>query len=117
MHRLDLAQKEFDKAKAWAEDDLLLQLIEASVGLVSGVDSYSNPYSFYNEHAHNPSLTSGHVVTAKGLTQLLRGDIREAEADFTEALKLDPTEVDALAGKVITEWLSGNSNKSEASFT
>jgi coatomer subunit epsilon len=116
MNRLDLAQKEFEKAKSWAEDDMLLQLIEATVGLASGTDNYSNPHSFYNEQAGNPSLTSSHLLTAKGLTHVLRGELAEAQADFTEALKLNPNEANALAGKATTEWLSGDVAKSEASF-
>lgn len=116
MNRLDLAQKEYERAKSWAEDDMLLQLIEATVGLASGANNYSNPHSFYNEQAGNPSLTSSHLVTAKGLTHLLRGELPEAQAAFAEALKLNPTESNALAGKATTEWLSGDAAKSEASL-
>lgn len=116
MNRLDLARKEFEKAKSWAEDDLLLQLIEAIVGLASGVNNYSNPQSFYNEQAANPSLTSAHLVVAKGLTHLLRGELPEAHADFSEALKLNPQEEAGLAGKSIVEWLNGDAIKSEATF-
>jgi hypothetical protein len=32
INRVDLAKKEFDRARKWAEDDLLLQQIEASIG-------------------------------------------------------------------------------------
>lgn len=116
MNRLDLAQKEFEKAKSWAEDDMLLQLIEATVGLASGTGNYSNPHSFYNEQAQNPSLTSSHLVTARGLTHLLRGELPEAQADFLEALKLNPNEANALAGKSTSEWLTGDVGKSDASF-
>jgi coatomer protein complex subunit epsilon len=116
MNRLDLARKEFEKAKAWAEDDLMLQLIEAIVGLASGVDNYSNPQGFYNEQAANPTLTSSHLVVAKGLAHLLKGELPEAQADFVEALRLNPTEESALAGKSIAEWLNGDSTKSEATF-
>ena len=31
IHRPDLAKKELERAKRWAEDDLLLQHIEASI--------------------------------------------------------------------------------------
>lgn len=116
MNRLDLARKEFEKAKSWAEDDLLLQLIEAIVGLASGVNSYSNPQGFYNEQAANPTLTSSHLVVAKGLTHLLRGELPEAQSDFAEALRLNPAEEGALAGKSIVEWLNGDATKSEATF-
>lgn len=116
MNRLDLAQKEYDKAKSWAEDDLLLQLIEATLGLASGVNKYANPHSFWSEQAHNPSLTSSHLVTANGVTHLLRGELPEAHSNFMEALKLDPKDPNALAAKSTTEWLGGDAAKSEASF-
>lgn len=116
MNRLDLAQKEYEKASSWAEDDLLVQLIEATLGLASGVNKYSNPHSFYNEQASNPTLTSCHLVTARGVTHLLRGELLEANTDFIEALKLDPKNPNALAAKSTVEWLSGDVAKSEASF-
>ncbi|KAG8834414.1 hypothetical protein FRC17_008985 [Serendipita sp. 399] len=116
MNRIDLAQKEFTKAKSWAEDDMLLQLIEATLGLASGANSYSNPHSFYSEQAHNPSLASSHLLAANGLTHLLRGELPEAHSSFIEALKLNGKEGTALAGKAISEWLGGDVTKAETSF-
>ncbi|KAG8821190.1 hypothetical protein FRC19_008190 [Serendipita sp. 401] len=116
MNRIDLAQKEFEKAKSWAEDDMLLQLIEATLNLASGANSYSNTHSFYSEQAHNPSLASSHLLAANGLTHLLRGELPEAHSSFVEALKLNGKESTALAGKAISEWLSGDATKAEASF-
>ncbi len=54
IHRPDLAKKEFERSKRWAEDDLLLQLIESTISLVTGKDSYSDPLSFYTEQLGNP---------------------------------------------------------------
>lgn len=116
MNRIDLAQKEFERAKSWAEDDMLLQLIEATLSLASGANSYANPHSFYNEQAHNPSLASSHLLAASGLTHLLRGEHPEAHSSFAEALRLNPKEGTALAGKAIAEWLMGETSKAEASF-
>ena len=89
---------------------MLLQLIEASIDLLKGTSNYSNPYSFYTEQSHNPSLTSAHLVTARGITRLLRGELKEASADFSEALKLDPDEVDALAANVALTWIAGRAD-------
>ena len=92
---------------------MLLQLIEASIDLLKGTSSYSNPYSFYTEQSHNPSLTSAHLVAARGITRLLRGELKEASADFSEALKLDPDEVDALAANVALTWIAGRADAEE----
>jgi len=85
ISRPDLAKKEFERAKRWAEDDILLQLIEASIGLITGKDSYSNCNSFYTEQLGNPSLTSPHLLTARGVTRLLRNEIQEAKSDVVAA--------------------------------
>ncbi|TDL21817.1 hypothetical protein BD410DRAFT_771159 [Rickenella mellea] len=87
IDRTDAAKKEYERALKWAEDDLLLQLIEASIGLVTGGEGYSNAFSFYSEQLGNPSLTSPHLLTARGVTRLLRGEVPEAKSDLEEALK------------------------------
>ncbi|GJJ12754.1 hypothetical protein Clacol_010365 [Clathrus columnatus] len=109
INRVDLAKRECDRARKWAEDDLLLQHIEASIGLLTGKDSYSNPHSFYVEQLNNPSLSSGHLLVSRGVTHLLRGELPEAQSDFAQAQKPeygDPA--DALAGAVVAAELAGH---------
>jgi coatomer protein complex subunit epsilon len=86
IYRPDLARKEFDRAKNWAEDETLLQLIEASIGMVTGKDGYADARSFFTEQLGNPSLTSPHLLTSRGVTRLLRGEVIEARSDFEEAV-------------------------------
>ncbi|KAH9932668.1 coatomer epsilon subunit-domain-containing protein [Amylocystis lapponica] len=95
INRPDLARKEFDRAKRWAEDDLLLQLIESSIGLVTGKDGYADCNSFYTEQLGNPSLSSPHLLTARGVTRLLRGEISAAKSDFEEAVSQQGGTADA----------------------
>ncbi|OCH96233.1 hypothetical protein OBBRIDRAFT_787309 [Obba rivulosa] len=95
INRPDLARKEFDRAKRWAEDDLLLQLIEASIGLVTGKDSYNDCNSFYTEQLGNPSLSSPHLLTARGVTRLLKGEVPAAKSDFEEAVSQQGNTPDA----------------------
>ncbi|EEB96164.1 hypothetical protein MPER_04747 [Moniliophthora perniciosa FA553] len=85
INRPDLAKKEYERSKRWAEDDLLLQLIESTIGLVTGRDGYSNTLSFYTEQLGNPSLTSPHILTARGVTRILRNEIPEAKSDLEES--------------------------------
>jgi len=107
IHRPDLARKEFERAKQWAEDDLLLQLIESSIGLVTGKDGYSDSQSFYTEQLANPSLSSPHLLTARGVTRLLRGEIQGAKSDLEEAVLQQGGEYDAetLAASVVAAGL------------
>ncbi|TFY76049.1 hypothetical protein EWM64_g7962 [Hericium alpestre] len=115
IHRPDLARKEFERAKHWAEDDLLLQLIEASIGLVTGKDSYADCSSFYTEQLANPSLSSPHMLTSRGVTRLLRGEIAEAKSDLEEAVAQQGgnEDADTLADSVVAAGL-GAAKKDEA---
>jgi len=108
MSRSDLARKEFDRAhkSTWATDDLLLQHIEAVIGLVTGKDSYSNPYSYFNEQLQNPSLanSNGQSLLSRGVTNLLRGQHTSAISDFEEANKTE-IKVDGLIGAMVANNL------------
>lgn len=107
ISRPDLARKEFERAKRWAEDDVLVQLIEASIGLVTGRDGYADCNSFYTEQLGNPSLSSPHLLTARGVTRLLRGEVPAAQSDFEEAVAQQGGAADAetLAAMAVTAGL------------
>jgi coatomer protein complex subunit epsilon len=105
INRADLAKKEYDRSKRWAEDDLLLQLIESSIGLVTGKDAYANSYSFYTEQLGNPSLTSPHLLTARGITRVLKGEFPEARSDLEDALAQQPGDAETLAALVVAVGL------------
>lgn len=104
IHRPDLARKSFDVAKRWAEDDLLLQLIESSISLVTGSDAYADCNSFYTEQLANPSLSAPHLLTARGVTRILQGEIPAAKSDLEEVQKKD---AETLAALVVAAGLSG----------
>ncbi|KAJ7066640.1 coatomer complex protein [Mycena amicta] len=101
INRPDRAKKEFERAKNWAEDDLLLQLIESSIGLVAAKDGYSNANSFYTEQLANPSLSSPHILTARGVTRILRNEIPEAKSDLEESLEQQKDDAETLAAFVV----------------
>ncbi|KAJ7115971.1 coatomer complex protein [Mycena epipterygia] len=113
INRTDRAKREFDRAKQWAEDDLLLQLIESSIGLVAAKDGYSNPNSFYTEQLGNPSLSSPHILTARGVTRILRNEIPEAKSDLEESLEQQKSDAETLAAFVVAAGIESN-KKGEA---
>lgn len=113
INRPDLAKKQFDRSKRWAEDDLLLQLIESTIGFVTGKDNYANTSSFYTEQLGNPSLSSPHLLTARGITRILRGEIQEAKSDLEESLAQQKGESEADAAYVVAAGL-GASKKPES---
>jgi coatomer subunit epsilon len=114
IHRPDLARKEFERAKRWAEDDLLLSLIEASIVLVTGKDRYGSATSFYTEQIANPSLSAPHLLTARGVARLLRNEYPEARSDLEEALTQQKSDADTLAASVVAAGLEGGKSAEEA---
>jgi coatomer protein complex subunit epsilon len=113
INRIDLAKKQFERSKRWAEDDLLLQSIEAMIGLATGKDKYSNSLSFYTEQLGNPSLSSSHLLTSRGVTRLLRGEIQEAKSDLEESLEQEKGDAETEAAYVVSASL-GALKKAEA---
>jgi coatomer subunit epsilon len=99
-----LAKKEFERAKRWAEDDLLLQLIESTIVLATGKDAYSTPYTFYSEQISNPAVSSPQLLTARGVTRVLRNEWAEARSDLEESLSRQG-HADTLAALVVASEL------------
>jgi len=82
-------------------------LIESSIALVTGKDSYSDAHSFYTEQIANPSVSSPHLLTARGVTRLLRGEVQEAKSDLEEAVaqRGGQDDMETLAARVVTAGL------------
>jgi coatomer protein complex subunit epsilon len=107
INRPDLAKKQFERSQRWAEDDLLLQSIEAMIGLVTGKDNYSNPLAYYTEQLGNPSLSSPHLLTSRGVTRILRGEVQEAKSDLEESLEQQKGDAETEAAYVVSASLGG----------
>jgi len=105
INRPDLAKKEYEKSKKWAEDDLLLQLIESTINLVTGKEGYKDCNAFYTEQLANPSLSSTRLLTARGVTRLLRGEVTEAKSDLEEAISQGGTDDETVAAYVVAATL------------
>ncbi|KAM5544191.1 hypothetical protein V8D89_001851 [Ganoderma adspersum] len=119
ISRPDLARKELERAKRWAEDDLLLQRIEACVGLATGKDAYADAHSFYAEQLANPSLSSPHLLTARGIARLLRGEVPAAKSDLEEAVSQLGGKPDAetLAAQVVAAGVGAKSADADQLFS
>ena len=85
-----------------------MQLIEAAIGLVTGKDGYSDCHSFFTEQLANPSLTSPHLLTSRGIARLLRGEIVDARSDLEEAVAQQDGHEDAetLAASAVAAGLA-----------
>ncbi|PWN42946.1 hypothetical protein IE81DRAFT_346933 [Ceraceosorus guamensis] len=105
QHRADLAEKEYQAARTWADDSLLIQLIEAYIGLHTGGRSAQQAYYVYDELAQNPEHAgkdaSVNPLVGKGVAQLVLGQRNEATQVLADAEKLDPNNVDMLANSAV----------------
>ncbi|KAF8308786.1 coatomer epsilon subunit-domain-containing protein [Cantharellus anzutake] len=120
MNRIDLARKEYLYAKSHDADSLLLQIIEASIGLASGGTpplTLNAAYHIYDEQAAAPgSSSNANILAAKGIAYLLRGHYAEAGSMFNESLLIDAKNSDALAGLAVTKGLSTKQKDADESF-
>jgi len=111
INRADLARREYLAATKYADDALLIQMVEASIGLLTGANTYSAPYALFTEQASHPtSSTNPHLLAGRGVAQLLRGNHAEAIADFEQVLKdsASPDDTaDTLANAVVAHSVSG----------
>lgn len=82
-----------------------MQLIESSIGLVTGKDAYADSNAFYTEQLANPSLSSPHLLTARGVTRLLKGEVTEAKSDFEESIAQGGTDAETVAAYAVAASL------------
>ncbi|EJT99913.1 hypothetical protein DACRYDRAFT_23461 [Dacryopinax primogenitus] len=95
LNRADLAQKTLESAKKWADDALLLQLVEAWVSLRTIPPNYNSAYYTFLELTTVPS-PSAPMLANRAIAQLCQGNIPEADGSLTEALEKDPEDASAL---------------------
>ncbi|KZT52516.1 hypothetical protein CALCODRAFT_459171, partial [Calocera cornea HHB12733] len=95
LNRSDLAQKTLEAAKKWADDALLLQLVEAWVSLRTIPPNYNSSYYTFLELTTVPS-PSATLLANRAIAQLCQGNVPEAEGSLAEALEKDPSNVEAL---------------------
>lgn len=106
MNRLDLAKKEVESCKAWAEDAMLAQLMEAWVGLrVGGGDRYQNAYYIYEEIATSSTSPTVKSMVGEAVCNIQMGQYPEAEGILQEALVKEPTNTDAIVNQIVLSTL------------
>src|ERR1700743_584142 len=106
MNRVDLARKEVEACKAWAEDALLAQLMEAWVGLrTGGGDKYQNAYYIYEEIATSSTSPTVKAMVGEAVCNIQMGHYPEAESILQEALSREPTNTDAIVNQIVLSTL------------
>ncbi|KAG0321617.1 hypothetical protein BGZ99_003791 [Dissophora globulifera] len=106
MNRLDLAKKEVEACKTWAEDAMLAQLMEAWVGLRDGGgDRYQSAYYIYEEIATSSTSPTVKSLVGEAVCNIQMGQYPEAEGILQEALSKEPSNTDAIVNYIVVSTL------------
>lgn len=108
QNRTDLAVKEVQAAKRWAQDSLLINLAEAWTNLREGPsDKYQSAFYVYEELANTPGNTSPTAIVGQAVAEIQLGRTEEAEAALQQALASDNVDVEAIANSVVLASVLG----------
>ncbi|KAJ5054226.1 uncharacterized protein L3040_000507 [Drepanopeziza brunnea f. sp. 'multigermtubi'] len=110
QNRTDLAIKEVQAAKKWAQDSLLVNLAEAWVGLRMGGEKYQQAFYVFEELAQAPSTTSTQSLVSQAVAEIHLGRSEEAAAALKQALATDPKNAEAIANSIVLEVIGGSKN-------
>lgn len=95
IHRRDVAQTIFQSAKSFGEDSLLMQMMEAWIGMKTGGRPLNQSYYLYEELYQAPSGRTPAVLASHAAAHLLLGHVEEAKADILEAQQTEKGKSDA----------------------
>lgn len=107
QNRTDLAIKEVQTAKRWAQDSLLVNLAESWVGLRVGGEKYQQAYYVFEELAQAPSSSTSRTLVGQAVAELHLGRTEEAEVALQQALEKSPADADALANMIVLCTIAG----------
>ncbi|KAI9036345.1 putative Coatomer subunit epsilon [Aspergillus affinis] len=107
QNRSDLALKEVQTAKRWAQDSLLVNLAESWVGMRIGGEKYQSAFYVYEELASAPSTSAPLSIVGQAVAELHLGRLPEAEAALTAALEKYPEDAELIANSVVLNVLAG----------
>ncbi|EAU39173.1 hypothetical protein ATEG_00527 [Aspergillus terreus NIH2624] len=107
QNRADLALKEVQAAKRWAQDSLLVNIAESWVGLRLGGEKYQSAFYVYEELASAPSTSAPLSIVGQAVAEMHLGRLPEAEAALSAALEKYPDDAELIANSVVLNVLAG----------
>lgn len=107
QNRTDLAAKEAQRARKWAQDSLLVNLAESWVGMREGGEKYQSAFYVFEELAQTSQSQSPHSLVAQAVSELHLGRLPEAEAALQQAIALDEQNADTIANMIVLNTLLG----------
>ncbi|KAB2577206.1 hypothetical protein BFW01_g8522 [Lasiodiplodia theobromae] len=107
QNRADLAAKEAQQARKWAQDSLLVNIAESWVGLREGGEKYQQAFYVFEELAQAPASQAVQSLVGQAISELHLGRYPEAEAALQQAIALDPKSPDVLANTIVLNTVLG----------
>jgi coatomer protein complex subunit epsilon len=111
QNRTDLAVKEVQAARRWAQDSLLVNIAESWVGIRVGGEKYQQAFYVFEEMAQVPASTAPLSLISQAIAEIHHGRYEEAEAALKQATEKDPSNADAIANRIVVSILSGQDPK------
>ncbi|CAO2651827.1 Nn.00g001100.m01.CDS01 [Neocucurbitaria sp. VM-36] len=107
QNRTDLAAKEAQRARKWAQDSLLVNIAESWVGMREGGEKYQSAFYVFEELATTSQSQSPHSLVAQAVSELHLGRLPEAEAALQQAISIDANSADTIANLIVLNTLLG----------
>ncbi|KAL9065305.1 MAG: hypothetical protein Q9161_008334 [Pseudevernia consocians] len=107
QNRTDLALKEVQAARKWAQDSLLVNIAESWVGLRMGGERYQQAFYVFEEMAQAPSTSATKSLVGQAVAELHLGRLPEAEAALQQAVQKDSNDMEAIANSIVLNVISG----------
>ncbi|KAL4795424.1 coatomer epsilon subunit-domain-containing protein [Aspergillus venezuelensis] len=107
QNRADLALKEVQAAKRWAQDSLLVNLAESWVGMRVGGEKYQSAFYVYEELASSDNTSAPLSIVGQAVAEIHLGRLPEAEAAISAALQRYPDDASLIANSIVLNVLAG----------
>lgn len=107
QNRTDLALKEVQAARRWAQDSLLVNIAESWVGMRVGGEKYQQAFYVFEEMAQAPGTSATKSLVGQAVAELHLGRLPEAEAALQQAVQRDTNDPEAIANSIVLNVLSG----------
>lgn len=112
QNRTDLALKEVQAAKRWANDSLLINLAESWTNLrEGGSEKYQSAFYVYEELASAPGNTSPTALVGQAVAELHLGRLEEAEVALQQAVNSEGADVQAIANSIVLASVMGRKDE------
>ncbi|KAI9742189.1 MAG: hypothetical protein M1818_004089 [Claussenomyces sp. TS43310] len=107
QNRTDLAVKEVQAARRWAQDSLLVNIAESWVGLRVGGERYQQAFYVFEELAQAASTSATLSLVSQAVAEIHLGRYDEAGAALQQAIEKEPGNADVIANMIVLSTLSG----------